>query len=298
MTDLLSQAEIDALLKDAGGGGGGEPPAPPSGGGEPPAPPPGGGGGGGDDGGDDEADLANRLTPEELKQLTEVANLSLGANSSVVQMLVNRPVEIAPSQLRIVSYKGLSRELASTPCLIARIGYTEGFDGNSYLLLTKSLAALIGDLMMGGEGQNPEFQEMHMSAAGELLNQMMGKTTTTLSEIFKKRVDIAPPQVELVDFAKGPPNMSEWHESAVFLRMGFNLKIGDLAEAEMIQILAIDFAKLMAGELVKPPEPPKKAKPAPPPPGPLPTAGPAAPMPGADPNAGQPGMMPGMMQGQ
>jgi len=227
VTELLSQEEIDALLR--GGGSPGDSTAPAGGGAAPPSPPPGDGntpptdGGGGGEG-----DLSNALSKEVLDQLSEVANLSLGATSSVVQMLLNRPIEIAPSQLKVISYKSLANEAGTEEFIIAKISYVEGFDGNSYLMLKNNIAALIGDLMMGGEGKDPQFQDMHKSAVGEMMNQMMGKTTTTLSEIFKKRVDIAPPQVELVNFSAGIPPLPDFKADAIFLRIGFKVKIGDI----------------------------------------------------------------------
>ena len=291
MTDLLSQEEIDALLRGGGGGGGGDAPPPAS-----VAPSSSGGSG--------EAKVL--ISQEALDSLSEVAKLSLGATSSVVQMLLNRPVTLVLSQLRVVDYSTLSRESGAEDFIIAKIAYTDGFDGNSYLLLKKNIAAVIGDLMMGGEGKTPEFQEMHMSAVGEMLNQMMGKTTTSLSEIFKKRVDIAPPQVETVNFSAAAPNMPDFHSEAVFLRIGFQLKIGDIAETEMVQLIAIEFAQLMASQLAKPAKPEPKKVPPPPPPqmgGQMPGAfvqGPGSQqmpgmgMPGGMPGMGMPGGMPGM----
>ena len=289
MTDLLSQEEIDALLRS---GGGGESPSPSSN--SEPMPSSGGGGG----------STSDILSKEAIDQLSEVAKLSLGATSSVVQMLLNKPVEIILSQLRVVEYATLASEAGSEEYIIAKIAYTEGFDGNSYLLLRKTISAIIGDLMMGGEGKTPEFQEMHKSAVGEMMNQMMGKTTTTLSEIFKKRVDIAPPQVELVNFTAGPPSMPDFSDQAVFLRIGFHLKIGDIAETEMVQLQPIDFAKFMAADLAKPVKTEQKKSPPPPPPPPPHPQGmgypqsPQSGMPQQPQNSGQqqmPGMpMPGM----
>ncbi len=296
MTDLLSQEEIDALLRgSAGAPAGGDAAAASGGGGGPPSPPPPSGGGAAppSDGGGDES-LANALSKEVLDQLSEVANLSLGATSSVVQMLLNRPIEIAPSQLRVVSYKTLASEGGAEEFLIAKIAYIEGFDGNSYLMLRKPIAALVGDLMMGGDGKDPSFQDMHKSAVGEMMNQMMGKTTTTLSEIFKKRVDIAPPQVELVNFQVGIPPLPDFKADAVFLRIGFKVKIGDITETEMVQLIPIDFAKKMAGDLQAKPTK-AEAKKAPPPPPPPPSGGGAGQQaPGGMPGMGGPGGMPGM----
>lgn len=284
MTDLLSQEEIDALLHsgtgdDAGGKSEAAPAAK----------------SGSSAGGSGGRNVADMLSKEAIEQLSEVAKLSLGATSSVVQMLLNRPVEINLEQLRVVSYGTLADESGNEEFIIAKIAYIEGFDGNSYLLLKKQIAAIIGDLMMGQDGSNAQFQDMHKSAVGEMMNQMMGKTTTTLSEVFKKRVDIAPPQVEMVKFDVTPPPMPDFGSEAVFLRIGFRVKIGDIVETEMIQLQPIDFAKLMASELTKPQKVEPRKAPPPPPPGPLPTVQmpQSAPMPGPMPGS-MPGVMPGM----
>lgn len=294
MTDLLSQEEIDALLHSGGGSGGGNAPA------AKPEPPAGGSGG---------KNTTDLLSKEAIEQLSEIAKLSLGATSSVVQMLLNKPVEISLEQLRVVEYSTLSEEGGTEEFIIAKIAYVEGFDGNSYLMLKKQIAAIIGDLMMGQDGTNAQFQDMHKSAVGEMMNQMMGKTTTTLSEVFKKRVDIAPPQVEMVNFSVAPPPMPDFGKESVFLRIGFRVKIGDMVETEMVQLQPIEFAKLMASQLAKPQKPePKKVPPPPPPPGQMPSAGqggqqggqmPGMPMPGMPmPGMPMPGMaMPGAMPG-
>jgi len=285
VSDLLTQEEINALLNAGMPGsddGGEEAPPPPSRGSS---------GSGG----------SSTFSQEAIDKLSEVAKLSLGATSSVVQVLLNKEIEITLEQVRVVSFSDLTSEGGGEEFVLAKIAYVEGFDGNSYLMLKKTISAVIGDLMMGGEGINAEFQEMHTSAVGEMMNQMMGKTTTSLSEIFKKRVDISPPEVVVVNFAEGPPPMTDFSDSANFLRIGYNLKIGDLAETEMVQLLPAGFAEVMAAELNKPEkEAPKRAKPAPPPPGANLSgdgSGSSSGMHGQMPGMGMPGQMQNQMPG-
>ncbi|PKL50793.1 MAG: flagellar motor switch protein FliN [Candidatus Riflebacteria bacterium HGW-Riflebacteria-2] len=295
MSDILTQEEINALL-NAGGGGGDEAPAETPAAEAPAAPAAASGG----------SNAAASFSQQELDQLAEVAKISLGATSSVVQVLLNKEISIELEQVRGVNFSELAAEGGGEEFVIAKIAYIEGFDGNSYLLLKKTITALIGDLMMGGSGVDSQFQEMHISAVGEMLNQMMGKTTTTLSEHFKKRVDISPPEVLLVNFNDGPPAMPDFSANANFMRIGYSLKIGDLAETEMVQLLPAAFAQMMAADLNKPKESAKKAAPPPPPPGAglggqqqgqMPPQMPG--MPPQMPGMGMPGQMPGMgMQGQ
>ena len=288
MSDILTQEEINALL-NAGASGGDEPPPPSS---------------------SNSGSATAQFSQEAIDKLSEVAKLSLGATSSVIQILLNKEIRIMLEQVRVISFSELASESGGEEFVLAKISYVEGFDGNSYLMLKKSVSSLIGDLMMGGAGGEVEFQEMHLSAVGEMMNQMMGKTTTTLSEIFKKRVDISPPEVLLVNYNDGPPAMPDFSDHANFLRIGFSLRIGDVAETEMVQLLPASFAEVMANELSKPEKEPPKTKPAPPPPGAgvsmqTPPMGgmPQQPLPPPTqmPGMGMPGQMPGMgmpMQGQ
>ncbi len=189
-----------------------------------------------------------RFSQEDINQLGEVSKLSLGATSSVVQILLNKDIEIEMGRLRVLSFKEIIAEYKNEEYVFAKIAFTEGFNSMSYILLKKSSSAVIGDLMIGGDGVRSKFEEIHISAVGELLNQMMGKTTTSLSEIFKKRVDISPPEVELVSLSKMKPQ-DELSEDSEFLLTTFLIKIGDLITTEIIQLLPIDFAASMAKEL-------------------------------------------------
>ena len=81
------------------------------------------------------------------------------------------------------------------PYLIVEVGYTIGINGNNVLAIQAQDVFIIADLMMGGDGMNPpkELNDIHMSAVGEAMNQMMGAVSTSLSTMFNKKIDISPP---------------------------------------------------------------------------------------------------------
>ena len=78
------------------------------------------------------------------------------------------------------------------PYLVVEVGYVIGINGNNVLAIQAQDASIIADLMMGGDGLNPpeELNEIHMSAVGEAMNQMMGTVATSLSTMFNKKIDI------------------------------------------------------------------------------------------------------------
>lgn len=63
-----------------------------------------------------------------------------------------------------------------------------------------------------------------------MMNQMMAKLPLPSLKSSKKRVDISPPEVLLINYNDGPSAMPDFSTSAAFLRIGFSLKIGDVAE--------------------------------------------------------------------
>ena len=57
--------------------------------------------------------------------------------------------------------------------------------------------------MMGGDGQleSGELTDLHLSAIGEAMNQMIGSSSTSLSEMLNKNIEISPPNAFVLDLA-------------------------------------------------------------------------------------------------
>ncbi len=69
------------------------------------------------------------------------------------------------------------------------IKYKEGIEGLNLLILHEKDVKIITDLMMGGDGTNiaDELTDLHLSAIGEAMNQMIGSSSTSLSEMLGKK---------------------------------------------------------------------------------------------------------------
>ena len=165
---------------------------------------------------------------------------------------------------------------------------------------------VITDLMMGGDGLNPapELTELHFSAICEAMNQMMGSSATSLSSMLNCKIDISPPEAELVDMA-GNIDVAKASDflDKDFVRVTFRMTIGDLVDSTIMQLYPIQFArdlyKKFSGESEEKEEtPPPAPQPEPQPqpvPQPQPQPQPATGMPMGQPMMGQ-SMMPQMMQ--
>lgn len=112
-------------------------------------------------------------------------------------------------------------------------------------------AAIIADLMMGGEGKPEveELNELHLSAVSEAMNQMMGSAATSMSTLINKTINIAPPQVEIVNIAEEGVKFLDPSLNIIVL-VTFNMQIEGLIDSKLIQISPLAFAKEMAISLI------------------------------------------------
>src|SRR6056297_4297044 len=192
------------------------------------------------------------LTDFEEDGLGEIGNISMGTASTTLNILLNQEVSITTPEVTVVDW-----EEAVSPSdedfIIIEVNYTEGFEGSSILLINKSDATIIADLMMGGDGTNvdDELNDFHLSAISEAMNQMVGTSATSMSKIFDITVDIAPPKV-IIEKPKDY-NYRELFENSptpYFVKTSFRLVVGDLIDSGIMQLLALPFALDMFNTLI------------------------------------------------
>jgi flagellar motor switch protein FliN/FliY len=245
-------------------------------------------------------EVEDQLTNEEKDILGEIGNISMGTAATTLFALLNQKVWITTPQVHVYSWETLSGSY-DRPCVAIRVSYKEGLKGSNILILKDRDVKIIADLMMGGSGEIPdpvELTELDLSAIGEAMNQMVGSSSTSLSSMVKKKIDIDTPQPFMLDF-QSSRYLDEvgFAPSEHIVCISFKMEIGTLIDSEIMQILPIEFARDMVKQLWNDmvgggPEPaaPKPApapamQAAPPPaPQPAPTYEPApAPMPAYEP---------------
>lgn len=231
--DMLSQDEIDALLKGAGSDDGETP---------------------------EESNEENTLKNEdyfnamEEDAIGEIGNISFGSSATALSTLLQQKVEITTPTVSVVQKSKLGEQFQH-PYVAIEVNYTEGFSGSNLLVIKQSDAAIIADLMIGGDGTNPSemLGEIQVSAVQEAMNQMMGSAATSMSTIFNKKVDISPPSVELLD-ANETDEAKTIPDEDLLVQVSFRLKIGTLIDSSIMQLLPLYFAKSLIEELINPKE--------------------------------------------
>ncbi len=249
MADMLSQAEIDALL--------------------------GGGSSSDDDSYDTQPDYSSdpdyasppdALTSEEKDILGEIGNISMGTSATTLFALLNQKVWITTPKVRVLSLRELSNSY-SRPCVGIKVDYKEGLVGSNVLVLKEDDVKVIANLMMGGDGaidSSQELTELDLSAIAEAMNQMVGSSSTSLSSMLKHKIDIDTPTAFTVDFKEDDFLKVVGFQDEYMVAISFRMEIGLLIDSEIMQVVPIEFAKSMVETLKNEMMP--QSEPAPPPP--------------------------------
>lgn len=184
------------------------------------------------------------LTDTEKDAIGEIANISMGSSATTLYSLVNRKVNITTPTVALANWSTVTEEYEK-PCVFIQIRYTAGLDGSNILILKEQDVKVITDLMMGGDGTNIEGEigELHLSAISEAMNQMMGSSATSLSSMLGKMIDISPPEASRVDLNFKKPDDIDEFLSGTFVKIAFQMQIGDLVDSAILQLYPIDFAK-------------------------------------------------------
>lgn len=190
------------------------------------------------------------LSPMEQDALGEVGNISFGSSATALSALLGQKVEITTPVVTIINRNNLEEEFPH-PYVAVQVEYTTGLSGVNLLVIEQTDAAIIADLMLGGDGLNPstDLGEIQLSAVQEAMNQMMGSAATSMSTVFRKKVDISPPSIDLMNIKQneGKDNIPD---EDILVKVSFRLKIGELVDSNLMQLLPLEFGRMVAKSLL------------------------------------------------
>ena len=216
-SSFLSQEEIDSLLKGTG-----------------------------------EDTSIESLTEIEKDLLGEIGNISMGSASTALYQLINKQVNITTPKVKVTTLKNI-KEGFKYPNIILDVEYVSGITGRNLLIMQTTDAAVIANLMMGGDGivSTPELSEIEVSAVQEAMNQMIGSAATSMATMFDREVNISPPKSKI--WKEMNEKISESiPEDKEIIEICFDLTIEGLLQSNIMQILPLETAKkivsIMMGE--------------------------------------------------
>ncbi|GFZ30992.1 flagellar motor switch phosphatase FliY [Clostridium zeae] len=184
--------------------------------------------------------------------LGEIGNISMGSASTALSQIINQSVNITTPVVSTTTL-GELKEQFHIPNIVLEVEYTSGILGKNILIMQINDAAVIANLMMGGDGtvNTTELSEIELSAVQEAMNQMIGSAATSMATMFAREVNISPPISKTWDEANEP--ISEGiTDDDILVKVSFKLTIGDLVDSNIMQLLPLKTAKkivsIMMGE--------------------------------------------------
>lgn len=143
-----------------------------------------------------------QLTPVDQDKMAEVAQICMAHSATSLNALTRKVITVSPPAVKVVNSADIKNIVAAfgLGSVTVQIDYKDDFHGNNLLMFKEDDVKIVMDLMMGGEGVAApgELNEMHLSCVSEVMNQMMGSSAISLTEMIHKTVDINPPKATLV----------------------------------------------------------------------------------------------------
>ena len=246
----------------------------------------------------------------EIDTIGEILNISMGSAATAISKLLDRQVVISTPTVEIRQFHSLDYA-ALEPAMMVKINYIQGISGANMMIFRQKDMQVILNLLMGNDEPPRDdfvFDELSMSAAGEVMNQMMGVSATALSEFLGRPINISTPEAYIVEGDKTYQNALNINEGSEIVGISFQLTIHDVMDSSFASIMTISLAKEIVSTVmgrqeeemqnIQPQATPAQTPPAAEPPAkqaePTPTPAPAA----APPQAAAPAPQPAVPQEQ
>lgn len=199
-------------------------------------------------------DNTNELTlsPIEIDAIGEVLNISMGAAATAVSSMLDKMVTITTPKVDVEKLSNVDCG-ALDPAILVKITYTDGLDGSNVMVFRqKDMQVILNQLMGIDEPPRDDFvfDELSMSAACEVMNQMMGAAATALADFLGKPVNISTPEASIMD-------PEHTFHSAVGLDMEtsiisvlFHMDIQGVMNTEFVSVLPLGLAKMIVAKFM------------------------------------------------
>ncbi len=187
------------------------------------------------------------LTGEQKDALGEVGNICMGSASTTLSMLLNQKVNITSPRVTITSLRELFDSF-DIPHITIFVRFIEGLSGFNLLIMKIQDAAVLADLMMGGDGSQitEELNEIGVSAASEAMNQMIGSASTAMATMFNRTVNISPPETKICHNSEDLDYLNITSEGSI-VTVWFDMAIGNILNTHLMQVMGLDTAREEAG---------------------------------------------------
>lgn len=191
------------------------------------------------------------LSGMQLDAIGEIMNISMGSAATAVSELLNAKVWITTPKVTVVQASELNYDRLE-PAICVKIEYIKGLSGSNLMILKQDDVQLILNQLMGKPpviSPDFEFDELNISAVSEVMNQMMGASSTALSEFLGMGIDISTPTPYILSEIN-IADLQNYEQTDMVAAINFDLTIDGVIKSEFISVLDIDLAATLADRMI------------------------------------------------
>ena len=188
----------------------------------------------------------------EIDTIGEILNISMGSAATAISTMLDRQVVISTPTVVMRKFNALDYA-ALEPAMLVKISYVEGISGSNVMIFRQKDMQIILNLLMGNDDPPSDdftFDELSMSAACEVMNQMMGASATALSEFLGRPINISTPEVMVVDPDNDYAKAVQVQEGEEIVSVSFRLTIDGVMDSNFASILGIQLAKEIVDQVM------------------------------------------------
>ncbi len=195
----------------------------------------------------------NVLSSLEIDTIGEILNISMGSAATAISNMLDKQVVISTPTVEVRQFRAMDYA-ALEPAMLVKINYVEGISGSNVMIFRQHDMQVILNLLMGNTDPPTDdfvFDELSMSAACEVMNQMMGASATALSEFLGRPINISTPEASVV--AADSSSYSDAvnaKEGDEIVAVSFRLTITDVMDSSFASILSCSLAKDIVGQVM------------------------------------------------
>lgn len=184
-----------------------------------------------------------QFTTLELDALGEILNISMGAAATAVSLLLDKKVSITTPNVEVIPSGEYSFD-ALKPAIAVEIEYIDGISGTNIMILKREDVMHIVGALLQQEFTLDTFvmDEMSVSAICEVMNQMMGSSSTALTEFLNRSVNISTPRSYEINTEEGFTK-KYFDDDEQIISVRFELNIEGLTSSEFASVLPNELAE-------------------------------------------------------
>jgi flagellar motor switch protein FliN/FliY len=189
--------------------------------------------------------LSGALTPNQMNLLSNVCSKAIKSAATVLGTILKKDVNIANPKISTTNKADFLKKVSS-PGILAKVTYSGALSDNDYLIFAQKDAAIIADLMMGGDGSSPpdEINELYLGAIVEATTQMMSSLANSFSTSIGNTINASPSDVSIVDFTQEEVDIPILN-SPSFPYLSYDLSVADLVKGTLYQIPPLKLASIL-----------------------------------------------------